>query len=87
MELFRQHRGEIGCVLCDLTMPRMNGWDTLAALRKIAPGIPVILVSGYSETQVMEGSHPELPNALLQKPFGSNVLVAAINQIMTGKKE
>ena len=87
VELFRQHRGEIGCVLCDLTMPRMNGWDTLAALRKIAPGIPVILVSGYSEAQVMEGSHPELPNALLQKPFGSKVLVAAINQIMTGKKE
>ena len=87
MELFRQHRGEIGCVLCDLTMPRMNGWNTLAALRKIAPGIPVILVSGYSEAQVMEGSHPELPNALLQKPFGSKVLVATINQVMTGKKE
>jgi CheY-like chemotaxis protein len=45
VELFRQHRGEIGCVLCDLTMPRMNGWNTLAALRKIAPGIPVILAT------------------------------------------
>ena len=40
VEVFRQHQDEIRCVLCDLTMPRMNGWETLAALRKLAPGTP-----------------------------------------------
>jgi hypothetical protein len=42
---------------------------------------------GYSEDQVMEGSHPELLNALLQKLIALQVLVDAINQVMTGKKE
>ena len=59
--VFRQHRDEVHCVLCDLTMPRMNGWKTLAALRKLSPGIPVSLSSGYSEAQVMEGI---IPNCL-----------------------
>jgi CheY-like chemotaxis protein len=32
--VFRQHRNEIRCVLSDLAMPRMDGWETLAVLRK-----------------------------------------------------
>jgi CheY-like chemotaxis protein len=84
--VFRQHRDEIGCVLCDLTMPRMNGWETLTALRKLAPGIPVILSSGYSEAQVMEGHHPELPQAFLSKPYEHKALINAISQVLANRK-
>ena len=69
VEVFQQHRDEIGCVLCDMTMPGMNGWETLTALRKLVPDIPVILASGYSREQVMAGDHPELPQAFLSKPY------------------
>ena len=78
----RQHRDEIGCVLRDLTMPRMNGWKTLAALRKLALEIPVILSSGYSEAQVMAGDHPELPQAFLSKPYDFKALINAIARFM-----
>ena len=53
VEIFQQHQDEIRCVLSDLTMPHMDGWDTLAALRKLSPNIPVILSSGYDEARVM----------------------------------
>jgi two-component system cell cycle sensor histidine kinase/response regulator CckA len=69
VEVFRQHQNEIHCVISDLTMPRMDGWETLTALRKLSPGIPVVLSSGYDEAQVMEGEHPERPNAFLGKPY------------------
>ena len=82
VEIFRQHRDEIGCVVCDLTMPRMNGWETLTALRQLLPGIGVILVSGYSEAQAMAGDHPERPVAFLQKPYETKVIITAINQIL-----
>ena len=83
VEVFQQHRDEIGCVLCDLTMPRMNGWETLAALRKLSPGIPVILASGYSEDQVMANDHPERPQAFLGKPYDLNTLREAIARVVT----
>ena len=85
LELFRQHRDEIDCVLCDLTMPRMNGWETLTAMRKLSPGIPVILSSGYSEAQVMDGEHPELPQAFLSKPYQFETLIDAIARVMQQK--
>ena len=45
-EIFQQHQDQILIILSDLTMSRMNGWDTLVALRKLSPDIPVILSSG-----------------------------------------
>jgi CheY-like chemotaxis protein len=80
--VFREHIGEIRFVLCDLTMPRMDGWETLTALRRIAPGIPVILASGYSEAHVMDGACAERPQAYLSKPYPLDELRKAIRRAM-----
>ncbi|MFZ2956274.1 MAG: response regulator [Candidatus Ozemobacteraceae bacterium] len=82
VEVFRQHMDEIRCVLCDLTMPRMDGWETLTALRQLKPGIPVILVSGHSEVHVMAGNHSERPQAFLSKPYQQEQLYEVIRQAM-----
>jgi CheY-like chemotaxis protein len=83
VEVFRQHQNEIRCVLCDLTMPRLDGWATLAALRQLKPDIPVILASGYDESKVMTGDHPEWPQVFLSKPFEYRGLRSAISQALT----
>ncbi|MDP2877808.1 MAG: response regulator, partial [Holophaga sp.] len=70
LEVYGQHRAEIGCVITDLTMPRLDGWGTLAALRRLDPNLPVILASGYDKAQVLAEPHLERPQAFLSKPFG-----------------
>jgi signal transduction histidine kinase len=80
--VFRQHRNEIACVLCDLTMPRMDGWKTLEALRQIAPGIAVILSSGFDKEQAMAGIHAQWPQAFLGKPYKATDLREAIVQVL-----
>jgi CheY-like chemotaxis protein len=82
MEVFQQHQDKICFVLSDLTMPRMNGWETLSALRKLSPKIPVILSSGYDEAQVMAGEHPERPNAFLGKPYKLKGLKETISRVL-----
>ena len=60
-EVFQKHLNEIRVVVSDLSMPRMDGWETLSALRQIRPDIPVVLVSGHDESQVMTDDRTELP--------------------------
>ncbi len=84
VEMFGQHQDEIDCVLSDVMMPHMDGWETLAALRKISPGIPVILSSGYDEAQVMAGAHPERPQAFLHKPYQMAELQEALARALAG---
>ena len=78
VELFRQHRSKIRCVITDLTMPHMDGWETIAALRKIQPGLPVILASGYDEAQAMGRDAAEQPQAFLHKPYSKVELKLAL---------
>ena len=69
LEVFEAHRDRIRAVLCDVTMPRMGGWDTLTALRRIDSEIPVILTSGYEEASTPPGDYPNRPDAFLGKPW------------------
>ena len=82
-EIFQRHQDDIRCVLSDLTMPRMDGWDLLAALRNISSDIPVILSSGYDESRVMIGEHPERPNAFIGKPYRLKALGETIRNVLS----
>lgn len=82
VEMFQQRKDQILFVLTDFAMPRMNGLETLIALRQISPAIPVILASGFSEEQVMEGNHAELPQVFLGKPYGFKDLKDAVGRAL-----
>lgn len=78
VEVFQRHGNDIRCVITDLTMPRMDGWETLTALRQLAPTLPVILSSGYDKAQVMSGPHPDFPQGFLSKPYSLQQLRDAL---------
>ncbi len=69
VEIFRQRAAEIDLVILDLVMPRLTGEAALAQIRRIAPGMPAILISGYDESgrirEIVAGGF----GGFLQKPF------------------
>jgi len=79
VELFSENPDRVSFVITDLTMPVMNGWETLTALRKIRPHIPVILVSGHDEACVMAENYPKRPHVFLHKPYLKGDMEAAID--------
>jgi PAS domain S-box-containing protein len=82
LELFREHRQTIRCVITDLTMPRMDGWETLTALRRLEPDLPVIMASGYDKAYALSGQHPDRPQAFLGKPFTGTQLRETMGQVL-----
>ena len=81
LELFKANQADITLVLLDLTMPRLNGVDTLRALRALAPRLPVVLMSGYNQNSI-----PELATddclSFLQKPFSLHALRKQISKLL-----
>jgi CheY-like chemotaxis protein len=48
LELFRA--GSFDLVVTDFRMPGMNGIELIQHIRAERPGVPIILISGYTET-------------------------------------
>jgi PAS domain S-box-containing protein len=84
VEIFRERWQEIHLVLTDLTMPQFNGWDTLEALRRIRPDIPVILTSGYDQASALDPDRTERPQAFLNKPYQMDDLKRALARALGG---
>ncbi|HEY2516659.1 MAG TPA: response regulator, partial [Polyangiaceae bacterium] len=82
IDVFREHGGRIGAVLLDLTMPRMDGLETLKELRKLSPMVPVVLMSGYGATPFEASPGGPEPDAVLAKPYSAERLLGAIQSVM-----
>jgi FixJ family two-component response regulator len=70
----------IQCLVSDIQMPDMDGWELESAVEKARPDLPVILITGddvaQRETRLRQaGGHRRV---LLRKPFDSQELLAAL---------
>ncbi len=82
VELFREHNAIVSVVLLDLLMPVKGGEEAFALLREINPGVPVILSSGFDETEAARRFSEPKPARFLQKPYTMERLVAAVAAVL-----
>lgn len=67
-----------GCLVLDLSMPDMTGFDLLERLRATGSRLPVIALTAHSDEEVRRRSFSAGANAFLAKPFQADALVAAV---------
>jgi two-component system response regulator FixJ len=88
-EFLRDCTLERGCILLDLNMPPMSGYDVLEALARQDCGLPVVVMSAF-------GDPPDVVRALklgaidfVEKPFNARTLFGAVDQALAsfGKSE
>lgn len=60
---------EVRAILLDLTMPRMDGLEALRKIRRDRPGVPILIMSGFSEPETSGRFAGLNASGFLQKPF------------------
>jgi CheY-like chemotaxis protein len=78
--LLRRHAGEIVAVVADAVLPGRSGVELAAEARRIAPTVPVLLVSGHPSDIIGDRGAPGLP--MLSKPFGARALAERVRRMV-----
>ena len=79
--------GELAAVLLDMTMPRMGGEEAFREMRRIDPGVPVILSSGYNEQDAVNRFTGRGLAGFIQKPYRMKALAEKINQALAARAD
>lgn len=78
IEVFDERAHEIGLVLLDMTMPRLDGLQTMKVLKARRPDLRVVLASGYGEPADLDLSLETGFAGFLRKPFSFRELQEAV---------
>jgi two-component system cell cycle sensor histidine kinase/response regulator CckA len=68
---FAAESSRLDGVISDVVMPGMSGIDLAVQLRKQRPELPVLLMSGYTGTQLQEKGLLQTRQQLIAKPFSA----------------
>ena len=72
-------------VILDYLMPGMTGAEVAATLRNERPDLPLLFVTGYSESDAIRTAAPDA--AVMTKPFRPEALDIAVRDVMRQRKE
>ena len=71
-----------GLILCDIRMPKVNGIEYIDYLKEQAPGIPVVVITGYPDTELAVGLMNKGVKDYLVKPVESEKLMKVVNKLV-----
>jgi CheY-like chemotaxis protein/nitrogen-specific signal transduction histidine kinase len=82
LEVLQSERPDV--VVVDFAMPGMNGADVAKQARQLCPGLPVILATGYADTDAIEQTIGK-DAKLLRKPFRIDELLEAVGEVVSAE--
>jgi len=82
LRLVREPTAQFVMVLLDLTMPDMDGEETLREMHRVSPGLPVVLSSGYNQQSLTSRVVEQGLAGFLPKPYHFEELVTAVRRAL-----
>ena len=89
LDKFLKNKEKYSLIILDVMMPKMDGWETLEAIRADS-SIPVVMLTAKGEEADEVKGFKTGANDYVQKPFSPRILIARINAILnrsTAQKE
>jgi two-component system, cell cycle sensor histidine kinase and response regulator CckA len=78
--LLRGTRKRIDLLLTDVVMTGLNGVELAALAQRENPGVGILFMSGFTESEVLRHGVQTQSMHLLRKPFTMNELVQAVQE-------
>jgi excisionase family DNA binding protein len=80
LELLKQW--DFAMVFLDLKMPGMDGAEFFRRIKTIKPRLPVIIITGYPDSDIMARALAQAPFGLMNKPFNESDIITAVNTFL-----
>ncbi len=82
LEVFLENRDIIDLVLLDMVMPVMNGRDCFSKIKAVSPQMPVIISSGFTNSNDIKQLKQEGLNGFISKPYRTYELNKLLRQVL-----
>jgi two-component system cell cycle sensor histidine kinase/response regulator CckA len=82
LRLAEAEPGRIDLLLSDVMMPGIGGKELAQRLRAARPDVRVILMSGYTDDELLRAELGDARHAFLQKPFAARQVVEAVRRML-----
>ena len=79
-------REQFDLVITDLVMPRLNGIEVLRAAKRIDPGYPVVVLTGYPSIETVRRLVSLGATDFITKPFNTDVVRAKVARIIEQRR-
>ena len=76
------HLGGTGCLILDVRMPGIGGFDLQRRLIRHGRDIPIIFVSAHGDNGISAEALRRRAVAFLRKPFSQDALLDAVHSIL-----
>lgn len=73
-------------ILLDIQMPEMNGMAALPFIRMVAPGVPVVLISGHLNDDSAKGVLRTGADGVIPKPFELKHMTQTVERIIERRR-
>ena len=87
LRLVDQQHGPIHLLVSDVVMPEMHGPALAAIFAPLMPGMRVLYVSGYSESDISDQGVIDPTLEVLQKPFSRETLIRKVRELLDGDRQ
>jgi two-component system, cell cycle sensor histidine kinase and response regulator CckA len=84
LAVYREHADRIHLVVSDVVMPRMNGPDLVAALRREGHAVRVLFATGYASTDILREHHTLSGARFIEKPWTVDSLARQVRELLDG---
>ena len=71
-------------IFIDLKMPGMDGAETFRRIRRINESVPVVVITGYPTSELMEQALEEGPVGVMRKPFNAADIAKSADSFLGG---